>query len=247
MSAFAGRADIATHKCPLSAKSGHPRVRRVVHTAVPLSYAESDNLVEHLNCSPLETSRAGESMSSSVPRRRQQNRPSLGRGSRAPVIWSALIVTAVWSIAAGAYFAFRGDVTHSMTEMQVTYDKRISDLRGEFDSIVSQQYVDRERIQHQLNVLLQWQATLEQHKSALTDDQLATGSISVKATDSGSIASGPPVAELPSSIAASTPKSASVRHRQRPRAQRRTAARPQQQPAPAASQLDLGQRDFAPE
>lgn len=189
-------------------------------------------------------------MSPSVRRRRQPgrtSRPSRGRSSRVLVIWSALIVTAVWSIATGAYFAFRGDVIHSMTEMQATYDKRIADLRGEFDRVVSEQFLDQERIQHQLNVLLQQQATLEQHKSALPDDQLATGSISAKAPDSGIIASGPPVAELSSAIAASTPKSASVRHRHRPRAQRRTAARPQQQPAPAASQLDLGQRDFAPE
>lgn len=175
-------------------------------------------------------------MSPSVRRRRQPgrtSRPSRGRSSRVLVIWSALIVTAVWSIATGAYFAFRGDVIHSMTEMQATYDKRIADLRGEFDRVVSEQFLDQERIQHQLNVLLQQQATLEQHKSALPDDQLATGSISAKAPDSGIMARGPPVAELSSAIAASTPKSASVRHRHRPRAQ--TAARSQQQPAPAAS------------
>jgi hypothetical protein len=53
--------------------------------------------------------------------------------------------------------------------MQATYDKRISDLRGEFGRVVSQQFLDQERIQHQLNVLLQQQATLEQHKSALPD------------------------------------------------------------------------------
>ena len=125
-------------------------------------------------------------MSPSVPRRRQPgrtSRPSRGRSSRVLVIWSALIVTAVWSIATGAYFAFRGDVIHSMTEMQATYDKRIADLRGEFDRVVSQQFLDQERIQHQLNVLLQQQATLEQHKSALPDDQLATGSISAKAPE----------------------------------------------------------------
>lgn len=123
-------------------------------------------------------------MSPSVPRRRQPgrtSRPSRGRSSRVLVIWSALVVTAVWSIATGAYFAFRGDAIHSMTEMQATYDKRISDLRGEFGRVVSQQFLDQERIQHQLNVLLQQQATLEQHKSALPDDQLATGSISAKA------------------------------------------------------------------
>jgi hypothetical protein len=42
-----------------------------------------------------------------------------------------------------------------MTEMQATYDKRIADLRGEFDRVVSEQFLDQERIQHQLNVLLQ--------------------------------------------------------------------------------------------
>ena len=40
-----------TSRCPLGAKSGHSSVRCVVHTTVPFSYAESDNLTEHLNCS----------------------------------------------------------------------------------------------------------------------------------------------------------------------------------------------------
>jgi hypothetical protein len=232
-----------TSRCPLGAKSGHSSVRCVVHTTVPFSYAESDNLTEHLNCS---RSKRAEPESQCLLRyhvvvnQAAIASPSRGRSSRVLVIWSALIVTAVWSIATGAYFAFRGDDASYLR-------KRIADLRGEFDRVVSQQFLDQERIQHQLNVLLQQQATLEQHKSALPDDQLATGSISAKAPDSGIIASGPPVAELSSAIAASTPKSASVRHRHRPRAQRQTAARPQQQPAPAASQLDLGQGDFAPE
>ena len=228
-----------TSRCPLGAKSGHSSVRCVVHTTVPFSYAESDNLTEHLNCS---RSKRAEPESQCLLRydvvvnqaaHRARRVGAAPACSRVLVIWSALIVTAVWSIATGAYFAFRGDVIHSMTEMQATYDKRIADLRGEFDRVVSEQFLDQERIQHQLNVLLQQQATLEQHKSALPDDQLATGSISAKAPDSGIMARGPPVAELSSAIAASTPKSASVRHRHRPRAQ--TAARSQQQPAPAAS------------
>ena len=172
-----------------------------------------------------------------------------------PAFWSALIVTAMWSIATGAYFAFRDDVTHPMTEMQITYEKQIADLRVQFDRIMSQQFLDQERLQRQLNALLQWQATSEQHTleghtSALTDDQLATGSISAKAPDCSSAASVPPVAELPRA-AVSTPKSASTRRRHGPRAQRRPAARVQQhagdQAAPAAAQLDLNQRSFSPE
>jgi len=193
-------------------------------------------------------------MSPSVSRRRQPGRTprsSHGRSSRMPAIWSALVVTAVWSIATGAYFAFRDDVTHPMTEMQTNYEKRIADLRSQFDRNRSQQFLDQERIQQQLNALLQWQATSEQHTSALTDDQLTAGSISAKAPDSGSIAGGPPVAELARATAVSTPKTASTRHRHGPRAKRRPAARLQQhggdQAAPAAAQLDLGQRSFAPE
>ena len=193
-------------------------------------------------------------MSPSVSRRRQPGRtppPSQGRSSRMPAVWSALLVTAVWSVATGAYFAFRDDVTQPMTEMQITYEKRIADLRAQFDRTTSQQFLDQERIQQQLNALLQWQASLEQHTSAPANDQLATGSISTNVPDRGSIASGPSAAELSRAMPVSTPKSASARHGHRQRTQRRPAARVQQnggdQAAPAAAQLDLGQRSFAPE
>ena len=85
-------------------------------------------------------------MSPSGSRRRQPartSRPSRGRGSRMPAIWSALIVMAVWSIATGAYFAFRDDVTNPMTEMQMTYEKRIADVRAQFASAMSQQLLDK--------------------------------------------------------------------------------------------------------
>ena len=150
-----------TSRCPLGAKSGHSSVRCVVHTTVPFSYAESDNLTEHLNCSRLKRAepesqcllRYDVVVNQAAHRARRVG--AAPACSRVLVIWSALIVTAVWSIATGAYFAFRGDVIHSMTEMQATYDKRIADLRGEFDRVVSEQFLDQERIQHQLNVLLQ--------------------------------------------------------------------------------------------
>jgi hypothetical protein len=169
-----------------------------------------------------------------------------------PAIRSALVVTAAWSIATGAYFAFRDDVTHPMTEMQITYEDHIADLRAQFDRIVSRQFLDQEQVQQQLNALLQRQATLEQRTSALTDEQSVTGSINPKALapDCGSIANGPPVVEL-LPLAVSTPKSASARQRHGPRANRRPGARPRQhvgdQAAPAATQLDLGRPSFTPE
>jgi hypothetical protein len=166
-----------------------------------------------------------------------------------PIIWSALIVTAMWTTVIGAYFAFRDDAVQPMTEMQITYEKRIDDLRTQLDRVTSQQLLDQERNQQQLNELLQRQATPEQ--SSTTDSQLATGSISAKASEHNSIASGPPAAEPPRATAASTPKSASARHRHASRAQRRAAARAQQhdgdQAVPAAAQLDLGQRSLTPE
>ena len=193
-------------------------------------------------------------MSHSISRRRKPGgtpRPSQGRSSRMPAIWSALIVTAVWSIATGAYFAFRGDVTQPMTEMQIAYEKRISDLRAQFDRTMSQQLLDQERVQQQLNALLRWQAMLEQHTSATTSDEIATGSIAAKTPDCGNAASAPPAAELPRATAASAPNLASAPHPHGARAQRRPAVRPQQhggdQAAPAAAQLDLGRHSFAPE
>src|SRR5262252_8437297 len=105
-------------------------------------------------------------MSSSVTRRRQPSRmprPSQGSGWRRPVIWSVLIVTTVWSVAAAAYFALRKDDTQQMAEMQAGYEKRIADLRAEFDRATNQQLLNQKQIQQQLDALLQRQAALEQH------------------------------------------------------------------------------------
>jgi hypothetical protein len=186
-------------------------------------------------------------MSSSVTRRRQPSRtprPSQGSGWRRPVIWSVLIVTTVWSIAAAAYFALRKDDTQPMAAMQASYEKRIADLRAEFDRTTNQQLLDQKQIQQQLDALLQRQAALEQHTPTTADDQLATGSTSTKEPEASSMASAPPVAEPPR--AQGVTKSASVRHRHGLR-----ASEPQQhagqQPAPASAQMDLGARSYAPE
>jgi TolA-binding protein len=95
-------------------------------------------------------------MSSSVARRRQPSRtprPSQGSGWRRPVIWSVLIVTTLWSIAAAAYFALRKDDTQQMAEMQAGYEKRVADLRTEFDRTTNQQLLDQKRIQQQFDEL----------------------------------------------------------------------------------------------
>jgi len=186
-------------------------------------------------------------MSSSVARRRQPSRtprPSQGSGWRRPVIWSVLIVTTLWSIAAAAYFALRKDDTQQMADMQAGYEKRVADLRTEFDRTTNQQLLDQKRIQQQLDELLQRQATLEQHAPTTANDQLATGSISAKEPEAGA----PSVAETPRATPAAKP--ANVRHRHRMRA-KRPAAKPQQhagqQPAPAPAQVDVGARAYAPE
>jgi len=189
-------------------------------------------------------------MSSSVTRRRQPSRtlrPSQGSGWRMPVIWCVLIVTTVWSIAAAAYFALRKDDTQPMAEMQAGYEKRIADLRTEFDRATNQQLLDQKHIQQQLDALLQRQAALEKHTPTTADDQLATGSTNAKEPEASSIESEPPIAEPAPGVT----KPAGVRHRHRLRAQRRPAAKPQQhagqQLAPAPAQVDSGARTYAPE
>jgi murein DD-endopeptidase MepM/ murein hydrolase activator NlpD len=91
-----------------------------------------------------------------------------------PAIRSALVVTVVL-IATGTYFD--DAPTRLTTEMQITYEDHIADLRAQVDRIMSRKFLDQKRVEQQLKALLQRQATLEQHTSALTDDLSATGSI----------------------------------------------------------------------
>src|SRR5215831_16352462 len=113
-------------------------------------------------------------MSSSVTRRQTSRalRSSQASGWRRPVIWSVLVVTTVWSIAVAAYFALRKDDTQPMAEMQAGYEKRIADLRAEFDRATNQQLLNQKQIQQQLDALLQRQAALEQHAPATVDINL---------------------------------------------------------------------------
>lgn len=120
------------------------------------------------------------SPSSSPVRRRRPRRPPRGR-NRPPqrvaistVVRSVLVVTAVSSIAIGAYFAFTDDVlTRLIGNQQNTYEDHIFELRAQID----RQYFDQKQVEQQLTELLQGQETLEQRTSALTSDLSATGTI----------------------------------------------------------------------
>ena len=89
---------------------------------------------------------------SPVPRRRPRRprRPSRGR-NRPPkrVISTLIIVTAVWSIATGIYFAFSDDVLTRLVGHQTKMQ-------------TSGLFLDQKQVEDQFTSLLQRQATLEQ-------------------------------------------------------------------------------------
>src|SRR5262249_49807970 len=84
--------------------------------------------------------------------------------SRMPAIRSALVVTAVWLIATGIYFAFRDDVITRLIdeqmELQVTHEDRIAELRAQVERIMGQQFLDQEQVKQRVNALLQRQARI---------------------------------------------------------------------------------------
>ena len=112
--------------------------------------------------------------------------------SRMPAIRSALVVTAVLSIATGTYFAFSDDLTRLIsrpTEMRVPYEDQIAELRAQIDRM-SGQFLDQKQAEQQLTALLgaqvdrigqleQHASALEQHASALTD-LFTTGTIKLE-------------------------------------------------------------------
>ena len=126
--------------------------------------------------------------SSPVTRRRLRHRPRTARAhnrppqrvgisavvmmairSRMSAIRPALVVTAVWSIA--AYFAFNDNILAHLiarqTDMQISYEDHIAELRARVDRIISGKLHDRAQVEQQLTALLRRQATLEQRASAL--------------------------------------------------------------------------------
>ncbi len=97
------------------------------------------------------------------------------------IVVGTLVIMAVWSVATGTYFAFREDVLSGLigrqARMQIAYEDRIAELRGEIDRITSRQLLDQNLFERRLDGLLKRQSLLEDRTTALADDGLATGSI----------------------------------------------------------------------
>jgi murein DD-endopeptidase MepM/ murein hydrolase activator NlpD len=79
--------------------------------------------------------------------------------ARMPAIRYALVVSAVWLIATGSYFAFRDDVLTRLigeqTELQSVYEDRIAKLHAQVDRIMSQKFLDQDQVEQRVNSLLQ--------------------------------------------------------------------------------------------
>jgi hypothetical protein len=93
-----------------------------------------------------------------------------------PAIRSAVVVTAIWLIATGTYFALSDDVlprlTDGQTKTQILYKDHIAELRAQVDRM-SAQFLHNQQAEQQLTALLNARVDrieqLGQHISALTD------------------------------------------------------------------------------
>jgi hypothetical protein len=100
--------------------------------------------------------------------------------SRAPAIRSALVVTAIWLIATGVFFAFSDDVLPSLIDRQtkVQNHDHIAELSAQIDRM-SVQFLHNQQVEQQLTALLNARVDrieqLGQNISAL--NELATDTI----------------------------------------------------------------------
>jgi murein DD-endopeptidase MepM/ murein hydrolase activator NlpD len=90
----------------------------------------------------------------------------------------ALVVTAVWLIAAGSYFAFRDNAPSRLigaqTEPQIFYEDRSADLRAQVDGITSQKDLDQAQVEQRVNALRQQQARISLSLDRVEQNQVAT-------------------------------------------------------------------------
>ena len=98
--------------------------------------------------------------------------------SRMLPIRYALLVTAVWLIATGTYFAFRDDALSRLigvqTESQIPYEDRSADLRAQVDRITSQKVLDQAQIEQRVNALRQRQVRISLSLERVEQNQVAT-------------------------------------------------------------------------
>ena len=107
------------------------------------------------------------------------------RRSRMRSITSALLVTVAFgALATAPYFVFRDDSfarlmdhqTQTQTQIQISYDDQIDDLRAQIERM---SHLDRERIE-EIKSLRERQETLEQVTSGLAKDRLIQAAIQAR-------------------------------------------------------------------
>jgi murein DD-endopeptidase MepM/ murein hydrolase activator NlpD len=95
--------------------------------------------------------------------------------SRMLPIRYALVVTAVWLIATGTYFALRDDLRIGVqTEPQIPYEDRSADLRAQVDRLTSQKVLDPAQVEQRVNALRQRQARISLSLDRVEQNQVAT-------------------------------------------------------------------------
>ena len=121
--------------------------------------------------------------SSCQPRKSRERKRSSKRATpapaRRPFFRYGLIGAGAWLVATVVYYcAFQRDmVTRLMdeqTELQLTYEDRIAELRSRLDRIMSQKMLDQQQVEQRVNALLQWQARISRSLDKAEQKQTAT-------------------------------------------------------------------------
>jgi murein DD-endopeptidase MepM/ murein hydrolase activator NlpD len=90
----------------------------------------------------------------------------------------ALVVTAVWLIATGTYFAFRDDVftrlIDEQTDLQSVYEGGIAELRVQIDRIMSQKFLEQDQVERRVNALRQRQERISSLLDKVEQKQATT-------------------------------------------------------------------------
>src|SRR5262245_19724566 len=99
--------------------------------------------------------------------------------ARRPFFRYGLIGAVVWLVATVVYyFAFQRDmVTRLMdeqTELQLSYEDRIAELRSRLDRVLSQKILDQQQVEQRVNALLQWQARISRTIDKAEKNQTTT-------------------------------------------------------------------------
>lgn len=98
--------------------------------------------------------------------------------SRMPTIRYALVVTAIWLIATGTYFAFRDDVLTRLigeqTDLQSDYEGHIAELRAQVDRIMSQKFLEQDQVEWRVNALRQRQERISSLLDKVEQKQATT-------------------------------------------------------------------------